>query len=433
MTSSHWKSITLLACGVVLFWTACKKPTLEGTGTLPDSTLGLTVVDTLELLTYTEADDTVRADEQSVNILGTLNDPELGTSKASIFMNFTLDRSNIDLGSSLTADSMVLTLLYTGSTASYGDVSTPQNISVHRVTDRMYIDSLYYNNTTFGYDASPIAQVNGFVPNLTDSLLIDGVTYGPGLRINLDNSLAQEFLAQSGGTNLATDAAFKDWFNGLYLTTDAVGNGQVYFDIFNSMSKLTLYYNDTSQIDFLINSSSASVNNYTHDFSTGNVNAHLDDTTSNDLMYVKAMGGTRGIVKVPGLQALGNKISINEAKLTVTVVNPDTATYGISNQMIITLEDADGEEQFVPELVQFSNLDFFDGELRTDVDGSGATVQQYVFNLPIYFQQIVNGEEDRGLRLLTFPTSRQSDRVILGGSAHAEHAVELHLVYTKTE
>lgn len=433
MTSVQWKSITLLACGVVLFWTACKKPTLEGTGTIPDTTLGLTVVDTLEILTYTETDDTVRADEQSVNILGTINDPELGTSNASIFMNFTLDRSNIDLGSSLTADSMVLTMLYTSSTKSYGDVTVPQNISIHRVTDRMYVDSAYFTNTTFNYDATPVAQVNGFVPNLTDSLSIDGVSYAPGVRITLDNSLAQEFLSQSGGTNLATDAAFKDWFGGLYLTTDGTGNSQVYFDIFSSTSKLTLYYNDTSQIDFLINSSSASVNHYTHDFSTGNVNAHLDDTTSNELMYVKAMGGTRGIVKVPGLKELGPNISINEAKLTVTVVNTDTATYGISEQMIITWVDEDGEEQFVPELIQFSNLDFFDGELRTDVDGSGATVQQYVFNLPIYFQQLVNGEEDRGLRLLTFPTSRQSDRIILGGSSNADHAVKLHLVYTKTE
>lgn len=433
MTSVQWKSIAVLACGVILFWSACKKPTLEGTGVLPDSQLGLTVVDTLKILTYTETDDTVRTDEQSVNILGTMHDPELGTSKAGMYMNFTLDRSNIDLGSSLTADSMVLTLLYSSSTKSYGDVTIPQNISVQRVTERMYADSSYFNNTTFTTDVSTLAQVNGFVPNLTDSLVIDGVTYPPGLRITLDNSLAQEFLNQSGGTNLSTDAAFKDWFNGLYISTDATGGGQVYFDLFNSVSKMTLYYNDTSNIDFLINSSSATVNRYEHDPSTGNVGAVLNDTTKNTELYVKAMAGTRGIIKVPGLKDLGSNISINQAELVVTVVNADTATYKLPTQMIMTVVDADGEEQFVPELLRFSNLDFFNGDLLITSDDDGNVVSQYTFNLPIYFQQIVNGEEDRGLRLLTFPTSRQANRVVLGGSDHGQSAVKLHLVYTKTQ
>lgn len=433
MTSVQWKGIAILTCGVILFWSACKKPTLEGTGVLPDSQLGLTVVDTLEILTYTETDDTVRTDEQSVNILGTINDPELGTSKAGIYMNFSLDRSNIDLGNSLTADSIVLTLLYSSSTKSYGDVTVPQNISVQRVTERMYVDSSYYNNTTFTTDVSTLAQVNGFVPNLTDSLIIDGISYPPGIRIMLDNGLAQEFLDQSGGTNLSTDAAFKDWFNGLYLSTDGAGMGQVYFDLFSSLSKLTLYYNDTSQIDFLINTASATVNRYDHDLSTGSVGSVINDQTKNTEMYVKAMAGTRGIIKVPGLQALGSNISINQAELVVTVVNADTATYKLPTQMIMTTVDENGEEQFVPELIRFSNLDFFNGDLLVTSDSSGNIVSQYVFNLPIYFQQIVNGEEDRGLRLLTFPTSRQANRLVLGGSDHGQHAVKLHLVYTKTQ
>ncbi len=425
------KNLALLFLGLSLLF-ACKKPTLDDDGLLPDDQLGLSYTDTFTVVAELFIDDSVRADELAVNLWGAMEDPVFGKSYGGIYFQMSTDRSNVDFGDNLTLDSVVLTLLY--SNQGYGDLSVPQNLNIYRVTEQFFKDTAYFQFNSFLTDATPLATVNGFVPNFTDSLEInDSVKFAPGLRIRLDDVLGNDLLANSGQNNLASDEAFKAFLNGLYLApdTNAPGKGMVYFDIFAANSKLTLYYNGGETFDFLINSNSGSVNNFRHDYLGTDVQAALDDGITNDaLLYLQPMAGVAVKVTIPYIDSLGKNVAINKAELVFTDIG-DTSVFASPTQLIFTETLANGTEELVPDL--FLSTAFAGGNRTTEVDGAGNTNWVYKLNVPRYLQKVINTGEQYGLNLLPFPTARQANRVVLGGSTHGQSPLKLRLTYTKID
>lgn len=425
------KNLALLFLGLSLLF-ACKKPTLDDDGLLPDDQLGLSYTDTFTVVADVFIDDSVRTDELAVNLWGAMNDPVFGKSYGGIFFELSTDRSNIDFGDTLELDSVVLTLLYSGT--GYGDLTVPQNMNIYRVTEQFFQDSSYYQFDRFNTETTPLATINGYVPNFTDSLEInDSVKYAPGLRIRLDDALGDDILANSGQNNLASDEAFKAFLNGLYLApdTNAPGSGLVYFDIFAANSKLTLYYNDGESFDFLINSNSGSVNNFRHDYLGTPVETVLNDGITNDAMlYLQPMAGVAVKVTIPHIDSLGKDVAINKAELVFTDVG-DTSIFASPTQLIFTETLSDGTEELISDL--YLTTTFAGGYRGTETDDLGNTNWVYKLNVPRYLQKVLNSGEQIGLNLLPFPTARQANRVVLGGSTHGQSPLKLRLTYTKIE
>ncbi len=426
------KNLALLFLGLSLLF-ACKKPTLDDDGLLPDDQLGLSYTDTFTVLAEVFIDDSVRVDELAVNLWGAMDDPIFGKSYGGIYFQASTDRSNIDFGDNLVLDSMVLTLLY--STAkSYGDVTVPQNLNIYRVSEQFFKDTSYYQFDEFLTDPTPLATINGYVPNFTDSLVInDSVKYAPGLRIRLDDVLGNDFIANSGQNNLASDAAFKAFFNGLYLApdTNAPGAGLVYFDIFAANSKLTIYYNNGESFDFLINSNSGSVNHFRHDYLGTPVETALNNGVTNDaLLYLQPMAGVAVRVTIPYIDSLGKNVAINKAELVFTDIG-DTSVFAAPTQLVFTETLANGTEDLVSDL--YLNSTFAGGNRKTETDGSGNTNWVYKLNVPRYLQKVISSGQQYGLNLLPFPTARQANRVVLGGSTHGQNPLKLRLTYTKID
>ncbi len=429
--TSPYKLLTLLFLGLsVLF--ACNKPTLDDEGLLPDDQLGLTYTDTLTVISEVVLDDSVRADELAVNLWGAMNDPIFGKSYGGIYFQMSTDRNNIDFGDNLTLDSVVLTLLYSGK--GYGDLTVAQNMNIYRVTEQFFKDTGYHQFDAFLTDATPLATLNGFVPNFTDSLTInDSVKYAPGLRVRLDDALGDDILANSGENNLASDAAFKAFFNGLYLApdTNAPGKGLVYFNLFTANSKLTVYYNNGQSFDFLINSNSGSVNQFKHDYIGTPVLAAATDGNNNDnVLYVQPMAGVNVKVTIPYIGNLGQDIAINKAELVFTDIG-DTTVFAAPTQLIFTETLEGGGQDLIADLYVSTN--FAGGVRATETDGQGNVNSVYKLNIPRYLQKVLNSGVQYGLNLLPFPTARQANRVVLGGSTHGQSPLKLRLTYTKIE
>ncbi len=425
------KPFALLLLGAILIF-ACKKPTLDDEGLLPDDQLGLTFTDTFTVIAEVMPDDTVFTEGLATNLWGAMVDPVFGKSHGGIYFQLSTDRSNIDFGDNLTLDSLVLTLLYSPSKG-YGDNTVPQNLNVYRVTQPFSKDSSYYQFTTFSTQPTPLATINGFVPNFSDSLVInDSVKYAPGLRIRLDNTLGNEILASSGLNNLASDAAFKAFLNGLYLAPDtmAPGAGMVYFNIFNANSKLTIYFNGGQSFDFLINSNSGSVNHYKHNHTGTPVGNSFGGSTNDDVLYVQPMAGVKVKVTVPHIENLKNA-AINKAELVFTDIGTDTATFAPPAMLIFTQLLENGSENLLPD--QSLGNTFMGGVRTKETDSAGNAVYVYKLNVPRYLQQVISTGKQFGLNLLTYPTASQANRVILGGSTHAQQPLKLRLTYTKIE
>ena len=76
----------------------------------------------------TESVDSLRSDEPSSLLLGSIDDPIFGENISSFLTQISLSQSNIDLGSNPIVDSVVLSYSYSGY---YGDLTSLNNIQVN--------------------------------------------------------------------------------------------------------------------------------------------------------------------------------------------------------------------------------------------------------------------------------------------------------------
>lgn len=411
---------------------SCNKPVLNENATLPSNSLGVEFTDTLTLKTYTVREDSLKTDGLAINLLGFVDEPVFGRNAASIYAQFSLPVDNINLGSNLTVDSVVLSLQYAGS---YGRFNLPVNLNVYRITDRLYADSAYYSGRTFGTQTTVLGSLTNYAPNITDSVAHtfphDTSNHAPQMRIRLDNSFGQDILNQSGSSNVTDNDAFLNYFGGLYIAPDTTkpGTGMLYFDLGASESKLSIYYNDTV-VNFYIDSRAETVTHFKHNYAGSSVAGVLNSSNPNgdNLVFAQSMAGVKGKVFVPYIKNLGN-IAINKAELEMTVVS-DNGNYDNPYQLIANGIDSLGANALLPD--QLISDSYFGGYKTSETDG-GTDVVRYKINLARYYQGLVNGKVDTGVYVFPTPPNREADRVVLGGGTYAnpKYRMKLNLTYTK--
>ena len=124
---------------------------------------------------------------------------------------------------------------------------------------------------------------------------------------------------------------FLDWFKGLLITTNNTNQtsnqGAIYYiDLLSDYSKVTLFYRDTSGLsqdhdtiafDFNLNANCARFHSSEINYTSTIVDATITDTSlGNELFYVQPLGGCKGKVYFPYLDALSDtSVMINKAEL----------------------------------------------------------------------------------------------------------------------
>src|SRR5690606_10874034 len=306
---------------ITFTFTSCKKdgelePDFDG------GNVNINRVDTFSIVTSLVKEDSIRTDVSSLNLLGLFNDPVFGLSSASFFTQVTLNGLNVDFGTGAVLDSAVLTMAYSNL---YGDTASPMSINVFEVTQQMSPDDAYYSNQKLTYNSTPIVSTT-FTPKLNDSVYVtfDSTNKAPHLRINLGNTFGNKIIAESSTANLANNSSFTQFFKGFYITTtDSVQNtslapGQgsiVYFNMNSSLSTLTLYYNDSSKYEFLINAESAKFNRFDHNYTGTDVEAQLQGGGDTSVSYIQTMSGVKTKLEIPYLKNLidAGDVVINKA------------------------------------------------------------------------------------------------------------------------
>ncbi len=425
----------------VLLIAACKEKNIPGLEVQPPSDkLGLIYTDTITVVSYTVNENRIRTDETFFNLLGSYADPIFGIAEASFCTQFLLPVPNLDFGSAsvLQADSMVLSLRYTGY---YGNTN-PQTFKVYELTQDILNSEVYYSNDTVKYNAIEVGAIYNHVPNTTDSIFVDGANRDPHLRIKLKPSFAQKFINASGTSDMSNNQAFTSFFKGLYIKPDNIditGKGGIfYFQLLSNISKLTLYYTNTStntssSQDFVINELSARFNMFKQNYNFINnspVTTALNDTAiGKQKVYIQSMGGVKTKIYFPyfkNLAAQGNVI-INQAQLVLSV-NEDgtgTAQYGPHNRLTLAAARQDGSNAII--IDQLEGDAYFGGTFS-------AGAKEYRFNITRHMQRLINGQvpEDFGLFILPAGGAVNANRTVLHGS-DKEHPKHLKLILTYTK
>lgn len=379
---------------------SCKKETGSVGLQDGDDAKGLIRIDTFTLVTRTVVEDSVRVDNISYNMLGATQDAEFGYNASAMLAAFRLPASNFSFPAGVQIDSVVLQLKYLKDDQYSGNLATPMNIRVHELNRRFYEDSIYYSNLVPDIKGVTQTVFNGVVHRLTDSvdLVENGKSnrYAPHLRLKLGASFV-DVLQNASSSNLASNQAFQDYFNGVQMDVQgqnlADGEGNiVLFDLRHSVSGMAVYFNDTGKYLFPIGSDGFRLNLYSHDFGMASgiqaqLNAPGQDFATT---YVQSMSGLKTLIEVPHLNELlnsGNYAVVNARFECHFDGSQAGGGFEPFSRMLLVKRNEEGRNDFVVD--QVLEAEIYGGSLDDTED-------RYVFNISREIQDILNNSARAG-------------------------------------
>ncbi|MCK9450708.1 MAG: DUF4270 domain-containing protein [Bacteroidales bacterium] len=414
-------STTVIA--LLLTISCSKKPERIGDNLQPDqNNIQLFYTDTVSIVAYSVAEDSIRTDSPTNILFGSMKDPVFGTTIAGFFTQIRLSTNGHNFGTNPQLDSLVLQLAYSGH---YGDTTAMQTMRVYELKEDINIDSAYYSNRSLSVGETDFAS-NQFAPLPKTPFPFRGDTLAPLIRVplTLNSTALGEKILTASESDLESTAKFKEYFKGLYITADPVATGGAisYFDLPSNLSRLTIYYSndsdDSLRYDFYITSSDARFNRFDHnefqDASPDFVNQVVqgDTLAGKQKLYAQAMSGIKTKILFPNITKMqhpsGQKMIVNEAKL-IMYASDLAEEYGAPSQMALVLNDGNKAYQVLPD--QREGDDYFGGKYKSSIKG-------YQYRITRHIQEmILAGEtkENYGLYFLVYGASSKADRWVFNG------------------
>lgn len=352
----------LFSLSTLLLFSCKKKDDQVGVDFLPKgNNYSSVLVDTLDVVAYTIREDSIKIDSLSSNLLGAINDPRFGTSKASLYAQILLREINVDFGTNPTIDSVILSLARTTSVSGYGSYNTSQDFTIYRMAEIIEKEKSYYSN----YQPMIGSQIGTWTTNLRSAdtawYYEDGsLKYQTNtFRIPLDNSLGDDFITNG---EFGSNEVFLNFLNGIAIVPETSGlnadeGSIVSIDKYSDNSKLIIYYSGGLRKEFDINSESQNISTYEISDRNPDITAQLNNPgTHYNRIYLQAMAGTKLKLDIPGLLDLvadGEEIAINEASLTFKLEDGSNTTDYPAPSRLLLLQpsDVDSSNAFILDLV----------------------------------------------------------------------------------
>jgi hypothetical protein len=394
--------------------------------------------DTASVVAYTSVHDSLFTNKLSYFMLGSMNDPEIGTTKTAIATQVELPYNEFPLFTTLTIDSIVLQLTYATPTSALGNKSSVQTIRVYELNEDLPTTGLYSNKVYATY-ATPLGTWTSNYTHLGDSvpLTLNGqtVNLAPHVRIKLDESSFVAKFKNAGAAEFKTSSAFKAYMKGLYIvpeTNPASGEGAIaYMNLYNPTSSLVIYYNGISKAEFpIFSSNSLKGNAFSHSYLPAVAIQPAMGGTHQNTCYVQPAAGLKTRITFPYLFdfAKNKNIAITGAEVVVSVdQTKDTSVYKLPGWMLLNTSDSTGKYDFPLDLYTSDGIYYYDGYYN-------GTRGEYRFNIQRQVQSWFNQYKNNGRNVnyglnLIVPADNPvgANRVILDSRAGK---IKLKLSYT---
>lgn len=435
-----------------IFFLSCNKE-LDTIGIdLIDTKLRLSVDTILPVSAFTQIEDsvptTVTASLGNNSLLGFINDPVFGKTKASIYteilpptLPFSIAGTNDP--NTLSVDSVVLSLAYGGS---FGDITSEMLVRVYELDDTIPAGTVYSNRQVAHKPF--VLHESTFVPLPNDTVFFYGekdTTFLPAhLRLNLDHSLARKFIDNPNLTLGFTsyDPYRLEFFSGLHITAEETsGTGaMLYFNLRSPLSRLQIFYKigaDTITQVFEMSIRDQFARKYTrfenfdHQFASSDI---LDQAVNGDTLagmeriFVQSMSNFRSRILLPDPQTFINDskgdIAINTARLIIPV-DADFLqdTLPVANRLVL-LRGGEEDGEFFSLQDQAGGALYFGGALNKEK-------MEYVFNITQHLQMVMMGVlPNYPLYLRVSGSMENAERAVLKGPLR-ENGMRLEIRYTE--
>lgn len=372
-----------------LMFVSCEKPEQSiGLDLQPeDELINVLRTDTFTIMSEILPEDSLRTDELSQTLLGNYFDSDIGRLSASFYSQVRLSTPDHDFGPNPVADSLVLTMRYTGEL--FGSQQA-QFFEVYEIGDSLSLDSAYYSNQDRELVSGNLVAP-GFPPVQMDPrkpVELANDTVDPQLRIRLSNDLANEWV-NLGSEIYDSNDSWTSYFKGIHVRSSSYYGGIAHLDLVSSDSGLRVYYhndNDTAFFDYTINSVTARYNRFEHEFigalSPLNTGEPVDAPVT---PRVQSASGMKSLLTFPGLDSLNSaqERTINKAELIIPCDERTDLRKFYPSRLFLLTENDEGDVVGIP------------GQLSSIVEVGGfyeITENRYRFNITRWLQLYLNGE-----------------------------------------
>lgn len=399
---------------------SCTRPEQNiGLEILPDSDhLSLFSSDTTTITALTIAEDSLRTDELSRAVLGNYVDPLGGQIRTTIYTQIRLSTNNVDFGDidNIIVDSLVLSMRYL---ENHWGPSLSQSFHVEELSEDLYIDSAYYHLDeieTFGSNMIEAGSETLTIDHLS-TLVIDGDSLDPQLRMRLDKSWAEEFMLLSGTETLGDNESWLEHFKGLKISSTSHDESILYLDILNNESNLTMYYRDMNTDDTDTTTFVWNINEQCARFASFNRSrggefaelAQTDTLDGSEKVFIQALAGSYGSIFFPFIKDYNDSgfVAVSKAELILPVRDEYENRFPPFALLNAFYYDDDAD------INQIQDQDIFTQSIGGIYDHEN---NEYIFDISRYIQNLLNGSiNDNGLGLFGTSTGVSANRVVLNG------------------
>ncbi|MFW5645628.1 MAG: DUF4270 family protein [Bacteroidota bacterium] len=429
----------LITTGIFsLFFISCEEdPTPLGRDILPSTDdINTKYTDTIPIETNVIEGLPRLTSTRSRLILGSLNDPNFGSSKADFMTKFAV--ADTAVPEMIEFDSLILRFNVQGY---YGDSLSQQTLKVYELTDTLKSDEMYYSDKRPDGMYHPVEIAQGEI-SPRDSLI----------RVKIDDPDFLQRFEEVHDSVYADASDFYDFFQGFYITIEEeVEKGAfLYLDLSSTETYMSLYYqeNDTSEaeaIELFIVPSTPRVNSFYHDYESSRVFEYLgSDSPRDTALFIAGMGGVNTRISFPGIEAWLDKqpVAINSAELYIPV--EDSIYNDLSEEEypsmlhLLTFEDDNRTFLYDYRMDDSNNKNYFGG-------GFNSVEDAFIFNIGAHLQSYIEGDVDHLDLILEanvpyhlislMPSNAQAsidaNRVILKGPGARNQKMRLKITYTE--
>jgi hypothetical protein len=462
--------LDLLTLLISLFlFASCENTSTIGLQIDPSNAVQGALIDTLTITSRTIPEDIATSIGAARYPMGYLKDPVFGTTEASMALCVSLPYGGYNFGSTPVVDSAVLVLNYGGQF--YGDSTATYSVEVRQLDINIARETSFPSNRNYTFYPTVLGSKTGKLYPTTRYKVTDVVagkadtlrSVTPQLRVRLDKTFVQNFIANTNADNLRSNPIFTRYFNGLHVQinkTSSTGNGGIAFFDFNDVySGLVIYYKrtntatallDTVAENFPIVAGAATpvVTTIKHDYTGTPVAVQLSNpTVQYPVTYLQPLSGLRNKITFPNLNKFATnvgKIVINKAELVIDLsAGSDLIPYGAAPRLSLYRSDIAERRQNLPDNNEEDPRNFT-GHTSAFGGYYNPTTRQYIFTVTEYIQDLLDKKTvDYGTFIAptpstefeVYPSVGTAARAIIGSfkktPAAGDNVMKLNIYYTK--
>lgn len=343
-----------------LLYSSCKKDinTLTVGFINPDSSFNSTQ-ESVFLNSFTTTMDTLATHQQSLYILGAINDPIFAKSQATILTSFSIpnNAASFSFGDSakVIVDSVVLQLRIGNDTTYIGDINAIHDIKVYELTEKLSDTSALYSNRNYSKSSNVIGTFNTkFSPSdsLKNTYLYSSAVIPACMRIKMND----DFRLKIQNQKIFSSTNFYDLFKGFAIVDESnfgpYEGGFWYMNLNSLFTNLVVYYrNDTTHLraEFPIQFANPKYNKYVNNssFLTQANTTKFTAIQQRDIAYLQSMSATKLRIFIPdsvlNRLAASPQLAIQKAEIVVKALGGyDDNNFKIPNQITLISTDSLG-------------------------------------------------------------------------------------------